>query len=39
VLQDELNALPAAQRRDVLLLLREVYVAQINRLDRMVGRG
>ena len=39
VFQDELDALPAGQRRDVLLLLREVYVAQVNQLDRMLGRG
>lgn len=39
LLADELDALPAAQRRDVLLLLREALVAQVNVLDRMLGRG
>jgi hypothetical protein len=39
VFQDELDALPVGQRRDVLLLLREVLVAQVRKLDRMVGRA
>jgi len=39
LLKDELDALPAAQRRDVLLLLREVLVAQVKVLDRTLGRG
>ena len=39
VLQDELDVLPGAQRRDVLLLLREAFVAQVKQIDRMIGRG
>jgi len=39
LLKDELDALPAVQRRDVLLLLREALVAQVGVLDRMLGRG
>ena len=39
VLQDELDALPAAQRRDALLLLREALVAQVKQIDRLLGRA
>jgi hypothetical protein len=39
VLQDELNALPSSERRDVLLLLREALVAQVRQADRLLGRG
>lgn len=39
VLKDELDALSGAQRRDVLLLLREVLVEQVAQVDRMLGRS
>jgi hypothetical protein len=36
LLRDELDALPAAERRDVILLLREALVEQIKDIDKRV---